>query len=277
MLPSVFFGLLSALTWGAGDFFGGMATKRAHPFTVVHVAEWVGAVVLVALALAFGELLPTGTTLLWAAAAGLLGAVGLLALYTALAAGHMGIVAALSAVVSALVPIIFGALTEGLPAPLHLLGFGVGLVAIWLLTHGHDLTVNPRELWLAVTAGLGFGFYFVLVDRAVGEGGVFWSLAFARSLAGVVLLVILLATRRPLLPPRPVLPVNVANGALDAGGNLFFALAAQTGRLDIAAVVASLYPATTVLLARLVLKERLNRLQTVGAVAALAAVVLVTL
>lgn len=276
MLPSVFFGLLSALTWGAGDFFGGVATKRAHPFTVVHVAEWVGAVVLVALALLFGEALPTGTALLWSASAGLVGAVGLVTLYTALAAGHMGIVAALSAVVSALVPIIVAALTDGLPAPLQMLGFGVGLAAIWLLTSSHDRTVKPRELWLALIAGLGFGFYFVLVDRAVTEG-VFWNLAFARSLAGVVLLVILLATRRPLLPPRPVLPINTANGALDAGGNLFFALAAQSGRLDIAAVVASLYPATTVLLARLVLQERLNRLQTVGAVAALAAVVLVTL
>ncbi len=276
MLPSVFFGLLSALTWGAGDFFGGLATKRAHPFTVVHVAEWVGAVVLVALALLFGEALPSGTTLLWAAGAGLLGAIGLLALYTGLASGHMGIVAALSAVVAALVPIIFGALTEGLPAPLQLLGFGVGLVAIWLLTSSHDRTVHPRELWLAVIAGLGFGFYFVLIDRTVHDG-VFWNLAFARSVAGVVLLGILLATRRPLLPPRPVLPLNVANGVLDAGGNLFFALAAQSGRLDIAAVVASLYPGTTVLLARLVLKERLNRLQTVGAVAALAAVVLVAL
>ncbi len=276
MIPSVFFGLLSALTWGAGDFFGGLATKRAHPFTVVHVAEWVGAVVLVALALLFGEALPTGTTLLWAAGAGLLGAVGLLALYTALAAGHMGIVAALSAVVAALVPIIFGALTEGLPAPLQMLGFGVGLMAIWLLTSSHDRIVHPRELWLAVIAGLGFGFYFVLIDRTVHEG-VFWNLAFARSVAGVVLLGILLATRRPLLPPRPVLPLNLANGVLDAGGNLFFALAAQSGRLDIAAVVASLYPGTTVLLARLILHERLNRLQTVGAVAALAAVVLVAL
>ena len=276
MLPSVFFGLLSALTWGAGDFFGGLATKRAHPFTVVHVAEWVGAVVLVALALLFGEALPSGTTLLWAAGAGLLGAIGLLALYTGLASGHMGIVAALSAVVAALVPIIFGALTEGLPAPLQMLGFGVGLVAIWLLTSSHDRTVHPRELWLAVIAGLGFGFYFVLIDRTVHEG-VFWNLAFARSVAGLVLLGILLATRRPLLPPRPVLPLNLANGVLDAGGNLFFALAAQSGRLDIAAVVASLYPGTTVLLARLILHERLNRLQMVGAVAALAAVVLVAL
>ena len=277
MLPSVFFGILSALTWGAADFCGGLATKRAHPITVVHMAEWVGAAVLVALALLFGEALPTGTTLLWAAGAGMLGAAGLLTLYTGLASGHMGIVAALSAVVAALVPIIVGALTEGLPAPLHLAGFAVGLVAIWLLTHGHDLTVNPRAVQLALVAGLSFGFYFVLIERTVDSSGIFWNLAFARSVAAVVLLGILLVTRRPLLPPRPVLPINIANGALDAGGNLFFALAAQSGRLDIAAVVASLYPGTTVLLARLVLKERLNRLQTVGAVAALAAVVMVAL
>lgn len=274
MFSSIFFGLLSALTWGTGDFFGGLASRRAHPFTVVHVAEWIGAALLLALALLFDEALPGAPASAWSAAAGVAGVIGLLALYTGLASGHMGIVAALSAVVAALVPIIVGALTEGLPTPVHMLGFAVGLLAIWLLTSSRDVTVQPRELWLAIVAGLGFGFYFVLVDHVVSEG-VFWNLAIARAVAGIIMLVVLLATRRPLIPARPVLPLNVANGLLDAGGNLFFALAAQTGRLDIAAVAASLYPGTTVLLARLVLQERLNRWQTVGAVAALAAVVLI--
>ena len=211
--------------------------------------------------------------LVWAGLAGLLGAVGLLALYQGLATGKMGVVAPLSAVVAATVPVVASAFLEGLPSPLQLLGFGVALTAVWLLSSGGEFRVDPSELRLALLAGLGFGFYFVCIDRVTG--GVFWNLAFARTLAGVVLLVIVLVRRLPLLPPRAVLPVNVLNGVLDAGGNLFFLLATTAGRLDVASVLASLYPGMTVLLAWAVLHERLSRPQLVGVAAALVAIVLI--
>ena len=177
--------------------------------------------------------------------------------------------------VAATVPVVASAFLEGLPSPLQLLGFGVALAAVWLLSSGGEFRVAPSELRLALLAGLGFGFYFVCIDRVTG--GVFWNLAFARTLAGVVLLVIVLVRRLPLLPPRAVLPVNVLNGVLDAGGNLFFLLATTAGRLDVASVLSSLYPGMTVLLAWAVLHERLSRPQLVGVAAALAAIVLIVI
>lgn len=276
MNGAIAFGLLSALIWGAGDFFGGLATKRARPFSVVLVAEVAGALLLAALALLLAQALPPLPDLGWSAGAGLAGAAGLLALYTALAGGHMGIVAPISAVVAAVVPIVVGSVIEGLPSPTQLAGFGVALAAVWLLAGSGDRTASPRDLRLALLAGLGFGFYFVLIDRTGATGGL-WNLAFARVVAALVLLVLMLLMRHPLLPPRDVLPINLLNGSLDAGGNLFFLLAAQAGRLDVASVLSSLYPGATVMLAWLVLGERLNRPQTAGVFAALAAIVLIVL
>lgn len=274
-LSTILFGLLSALTWGAGDFCGGLSSKRAHAYTVVLVAELVGALLLAALAVIFGEPLPGLALLVWAGAGGIVGAVGLLALYSGLSAGHMGIVAPLSAVIAGVVPITATLLTEGWPTGPQIAGFLVALAAVWLLAGGTGRSISRHELGYAAAAGLGFGLYFVLVDQATAGGAVFWNLAFARSMGGLVLLAIVLATRRPVLPPRDVLPLNVTAGVLDAGGNLFFALAALAGRLDVAAILSSLYPGTTVLLAWAVLGERLNRPQAVGVVAALLAIVLI--
>lgn len=276
MNGAIGFGLLSALIWGAGDFCGGLATKRARPFSVVLVAEVAGALLLAAIALLFAQPLPAGADLVWSAGAGLAGAVGLLALYSALAGGHMGVVAPISAVVAAIIPILAGAVLEGLPSPLQMLGFAVALGAVWLLSSSGERTASGRDLRLALLAGLGFGCYFVFIDRTGAVGG-FWNLAFARTVAAVVLLPLMLATRHPLLPPRDVLPLNLLNGGLDAGGNLFFMLATQAGRLDVASVLSSLYPGATVVLAWLVLGERLNRPQVIGVAAALAAIVLIVL
>ena len=274
-LSALFFGLLSALSWGGGDFCGGVSTRRADPYTVVFVAEFVGAALLAALALIFREAVPDLTHLLWAGAGGLLGAVGLLVLYQALATGHMGIVAPLTAVISGGMPIVFGLITDGLPDPLQVAGFLVALAAVWLLAGGADETLTRRDLIYTLIAGLSFGFYFVFIDAGTSEGNVFWSLTIARSLGGLLLLVAIVVMRRPLLPPRAVLPVNSLTGLLDAGGNLFFALAATLGRLDVAAILASLYPGVTVLLAWGVLGQKLNRSQAIGVAAALAAIVLI--
>lgn len=280
MNGAVGFGLLAAVVWGAGDFYGGLATRRAPPLSVVLVAEISGAVLLLLAALAWRQPLPSLPTLGWSASAGLSGAIGLVALYTALARGHMAVVAPTSAVIAALVPIVASTLLEGAPDPTQVLGFAVALVAVWLLSSAGERTSKPvgaiRELRLALLAGLGFGFYFVLIDRADPLSG-FWNLTFARLFAFAVLGVLMLSIRHPLLPPRSVLPLNLLNGTLDAGGNLFFVLAAQSGRLDVASVLASLYPGTTVLLAWLVLGERLSRPQAVGVAAALLAIILIVL
>ena len=280
MNGAVWFGLMSAIVWGAGDFCGGLATRRARPLSVVLIAEVAGALLLLLAALAWRQPLPGLQTLGWSAGAGLAGAMGLVALYTALARGHMGVVAPASAVIAALVPIVAGAVLEGPPAAMQIVGFAVALVAVWLLSSAGEraggTAPSTGELRLAILAGLGFGFYFVLIDRADPASG-FWNLTFARTFAFFVLAALMLAIRHPLLPPRAVLPLNLLNGALDAGGNLFFVLAAQSGRLDVASVLASLYPGTTVLLAWLVLGERLNRPQTVGVAAALLAIVLIVL
>ena len=153
MNSAVTFGLLSALIWGAGDFFGGLATRRARPFSVVLVAEVAGALLLALTALLLAQPAPSTVDLGWSAGAGLAGAVGLLALYTALASGHMGVVAPISAVVAAIVPIVVGAVIEGLPTPLQLGGFVIALAAVWLLSSGGERGISARELQLALLAG----------------------------------------------------------------------------------------------------------------------------
>lgn len=274
-LSAIFFGLLSALSWGGGDFCGGLSTRRADPYTVVFMAEFVGAALLAALALSFREAAPDLTHLVWAGAGGLLGAVGLLVLYQALSTGHMGIVAPLTAVISGGMPVIYGLITDGLPDALHIAGLVVALMAVWLLAGGVGETLTRRDLIYTLIAGTSFGFYFVFIDAGTSEGAVFWSLTWARLLGGLLLLAAILVMRRPVLPPRAVLPINSMAGLLDAGGNLFFALAAVAGRLDVAAILASLYPGVTVLLAWGFLGQRLNRPQALGVAAALAAIVLI--
>ena len=148
---------------------------------------------------------------------------------------------------------------------------------MWLLSRGEsDVPFQARELALPVAAGIGFGLFFVLVDRVCSRSLV-WPLVAAR-LSSILLLAVLMATRRQTpMPDANQIPVIALNGILDTAGNAFFALAARTGRLDISAVIASLYPAATVLLAWFILKERLVRQQWLGAAGALVALVLIAL
>jgi drug/metabolite transporter (DMT)-like permease len=139
---------------------------------------------------------------------------------------------------------------------------------------GHDLS----NIGLAILAGLGFGVFFILLDQ-VQSDAVFWPLVAARTVTTITMAVILWLNRRSSLMPsrRGLLALVLLSSALDVGGNVFFLIATQAGRLDIAAVVSSLYTASTIMLARLFLKERLNQLQMAGVLAALAAIVLITI
>ena len=273
-LAGIIFGLASALSWGAGDFSGGLATKRAPVFGVLALGHGAGLLLLIVLALGWGEPLPSVTDLVWGLVAGLAGAVGLASLYHALAVGQMGMVAPVSAVLTAALPALFGVLTEGMPGTLKLVGFGLELVGIWLVA-GTGASVGARDgLGLAVLAGCGFGVFFILVHRA-GTSAIFWPLTAARCGSLGLVLPIALGRRQFLQPDLRLLVPVLLSGALDVAGNAFFVLAGQAGRLDVAAILASLYPASTALLAALLLGEPVIRVQVIGIVAALAAIALI--
>ncbi|MCX6026672.1 MAG: DMT family transporter [Chloroflexi bacterium] len=259
-----FYGLLSALVWGSGDFAGGLATRRASVFRVLVLTSLVGLLVLLLIALALREPWPSWADLAWAAAAGTSGAVGLAALYRGLSMRTAAIVAPTSAVVGALFPVVVSLALAGLPTPTQSAGILIGLGGIWLVTRselkGHAQT---REgLILALASGVCFGGYIIFISR-VSNGSVFAPLAAAKAVATVVALGLLAARRLPLLSPREN-PVALAAGVLDAGGNVFFLLASRVTRLDVAAVFSSMGPAVTVVFSALLIHERVSRRQWLG-------------
>ena len=274
-LLGIGFGLAAALSWGTGDYAAGLASRRTNVYGVVIVSQLVGLVLLTLLALFLAEPVPTPSDLVWGAIAGLGGTAGLVALYRGLATGPMGIAAPIAAVVSVILPLLFGLFLEGWPAPPQLLGFGLALCAVWFITRtGDGSRIEVRVLVLPLVAGLGFGVFLILIDH-VSAAAVLWPLAAARGASVLALLVVVLVTRQQARPTASQMPLVLIAGVCDTAGNTFYALAASAGRLDISAVLGSLYPAATVVLARLILKERLSRLQGVGLTLAMIAVLLI--
>ncbi len=267
--------LTAAICWGAGDFTGGIASRRSSAFRSVLIGYSVGLIALVIVALIYTEPLPSLADLGWGALSGVCGMIGVGFLFQGFARGRMGIVAPLSAVLATAMPVIFNAFTEGLPGNLQFVGFGVALVGIWLLSRPEQLSSRPIELGMAAVAGLGFGAFFITLDQ-VGENTVFWPLIAGRTAACTIMIIFAFATHRPILRQLPLRLLTLA-GILDVGGNLFFLLATQNGRLDVTSVLGSLYPAITALLAQLTIKEHLTRPQRVGIGAAMLAIVLITL
>ena len=208
--------------------------------------------------------------------AGLVGAIGLISFYSALSIGQMGITAPVSAILTASLPVLFSAFTQGLPGVLQLVGFILALLAIGLISRPERAKGRPKGLGLALLAGCGFGCFFILISR-VAPGETFWPLAMARFTSVLFLLIVAQFRRQQVLPTLKVFHLVVLAGVLDAIGNTFFVLAAHTGRLDVAAVLSSLYPAATVLLAALLLRERVTRIQAIGILVALVAVPLISL
>lgn len=275
LFATVAFGLAASLCWGSGDFSGGLASRRANVTTVVVAAYTVGFFLLVGLALITRESFPQPMDLLWGALAGIAGVLGLLAFYSALATGKMGLAAPVSAMLTATLPVAFSAFITGLPSPLQLGGFALALLAIGLISRPDGTEGSLRGIGLALIAGLGFGCFFILISR-VSPGAIFWPLAAARFVSVALLLLALRLRRQEVLPGKSVAPLITLTGVLDAVGNAFFVLAAHSGRLDIAAILSSLYPAATVLLAAIVLRERIQRIQATGVVLALLAIPLIS-
>jgi drug/metabolite transporter (DMT)-like permease len=279
VLLSILFGLSSAITWGAADFCGGLASRKAKAYQAVLFGEAVGLAILLAALLLSGEKWIGWLAWLLCTIAGSMGVLGLLLFFQAMSKGQMSVAAPVSALTAAILPVIVGSFVEGFPGWLTMAGFVLALAAIWFISQPDggpkSLRLRLADLSLPLIAGISFGVYLILIHRG-SQNGLFWPMVSSRFSGVVTMVVYTLVTRQPFLPSKPVWPLLVLNGILDISGNGLYILAGQAGRMDVAAVLASLYPASTVLLAGLFLHERLNRLQLAGILAALAAIVLMT-
>jgi drug/metabolite transporter (DMT)-like permease len=283
---SVGLGLVAAATWGGSDFAGGLGARRSPALLLAFSGHLVTLLLLLA-ACVFGQLpLPHRTEFLEGAIGGLEGSLALAVFYRALAMGAMGLTAALTGLLTALVPVVYGLWVEGLPAPLALAGLLLGVIAIWLIAHSPGHGTPPRALLLGALSGAGFGLQLILLKLA-SQDGVLWALTSAR-IGGVLAMSAILLFAWPRHGEKEKNRANsrvwsgfwkmgVLAGMLDTIGNFGYTIAAHTGRLDLAALVSSLYPGFTILLAAMILHERPTRRQTLGMAVALASVVMLSL
>lgn len=269
-------GLGSALAYGSGDFCGGLATRRVAPFQVMALSSVVNVTVLLVVVLVFEQKPISLAAAGWAAAAGLLGTIGLTALYTGLARGHTALIAPGSGVLSAAIPVVITALVGGLPAAPQLIGFALAIVGIWLASSAGRAGLDREGLWLTLIAGAGFGLYFLAIPQARENGVVFLPLLIGRCVMLTVTLAILARNRQTVPHPR-LAPTAPLAGILDMTGSVLYLISQQYLRVDVAAVLASLYPAFTLLLTAGVLRERLSNRQWIGAVICLVAAALIAI
>jgi len=281
-LLSIIYGLCAALGWGTGDFVGGIASRKTGAYRAVFYGELVGVALLIVVVAIFREAFPDSRTLTLSLIAGFLGTFGLFFLYHSMTLGLMSIAAPVSALLAATIPVIFGIFTDGLPEYLVLIGFGFALFAVWNISQGEegikDIFSHLSDLKLPLLAGIGFGLYFVFMHKATINGATIWPMMLAR-LGGMTMITIYMIFSRSTwkVTDQTAWPIIALNGILDISGNLFFILGSQTGRLDVVAVLSSLFPGATVLWALIFLKERLSRRQLVGLISALTAIVLLTI
>lgn len=283
--------LLSAVSYGVADFLGGTASRRLHALVATLIAMVSGAVVIVVVCLAVGGVLTRGDVA-WSAAAGVAGALALATFYSALAKGPMGVVAPLSAVTSAVVPVLAGLALGERPSAVSMVGVGLALPAIAMVARERRLPGEPKRVaggtvLRTLTAGVGFGAYLVLLSRTSASSEL-WPVLIGRA-ASIAVLVALGVALGVLHRPRQradddggkrgidtSVTLAGVGGVFDAGGNVFYLLAVRADLLAVVAALQALYPAATVVLAGAVDGERPQRVQVAGMVIALIAVALVS-
>ena len=266
--------MAAVLAWGWSDFIGGYATRRANAFFFTAIVHTSGVLLMGTLALSAQAPFPRTSSLLWSLAAGVLGGAALAIFYRALSLGNMGLTTPVAAVVGAALPTLFSMGTEGFPGTLPLAGFLLAGLGVWLISRSEDQSGRPAGLGQAVLAGIGFAGFYICVRQA-GDASALWIAALSRLASFVTTATVVLAGRQMQAIGGRSVALAVTAGILDVSGTLVFVQASQGGRLDSAVVLSSLYPAVTVLLARLILKEHFTRSKAVGIVAALVAVVLI--
>jgi drug/metabolite transporter (DMT)-like permease len=271
-LPAAY--ALSAVgVWGTSDFLGGIGARRVNAFLFTAIVHLGGMVPMAALALFTRVPFPGRASLLWALLAGSVGGIALALFYRALASGKMGLTAPVAAVLGAGIPTVVTAFAEGFPGYRHVAGFVLAGVGVWLISRTED-SGRPEGLGLAVLAGIGFAGFYLCINKA-GSGSALWIAVVSRAASFVVTSAFVLFGRHIRPVPTPALVIAILTGCLDITGSAAFIRANQMGRLDEAVVLSSLYPAVTVLLARIFLHEHFSRARTIGMLAALLAVPLV--
>ncbi len=274
---SYFLAVLSAGCYGAADFLGGFATKRVSANSVVVFSQLAGLILVLLAMPLLPAAAPTGRDFAWGAASGLAGGVGVALLYRGLAIGVMSVVAPVTAVCAVGIPLLVGTLLGERPSGLALLGVLLAIVAIVLVSRSGQPEAEQRATTgvpIAIASGVCIGIFLVLLQRTGPAAGL-WPLAAARVSSVCCFAVVALAARERLRLPKPAAPIVIGGGALDMLANVLYLVAVRQGPLGLVATLASLYPATTVLLARLVLRERLRALQLGGVLCAGVAIVLI--
>lgn len=265
----------TSLAWGLGDFLGGLKSRSLHVLTVLALSQTAGFGAVLAWLAVSGDRYPGWAAIAWAAAAGVGGCVGLAALYRGMAVGAMGIVAPISAV-AAIIPFTVGVASGERPGALQVAGIALALAGVALAAR------EPRAgggraagVGLALVAALGFGLYFVLLDRAA-ETSVPYAVSAARGVSSLLAVAAALAVGVSLRPGRRHVPVLVAVGLCDVGANVLFGLASTRGFLSVVSVLSSLYPIVTVGLAASFLHERIAPAQRLGVTGALVGAAMIT-
>lgn len=267
--------MISAVTWGSGDFGGGLLSRRAPLFSVVGVTQFVGIFAALVIAVLLGEPFPALSDIAWAVGAGIGGMIGITCLYRGLAVGRMGVVAPTAGVLGATIPVVFGFVVEGVPTPMTIAGIVAALIAVVLVTRapGHG-TDRPSGVKWALAAGVAIGAFNICIGQFSGDSA-FGLLVLIRLLQVAVISLLIVLWRQPWRMPMNLLPKLVLIGLLDMAGNAAFILATQAGALAIATVLASLYPVVTVILAIVILREHLTRSHVAGIVLTALAIVLI--
>lgn len=268
--------LLAALSYGAADFVGGFVSKRNHVFRVVLISQLFGTIPL----LAIFPILNDGTfsvpAMWWGCAAGVSGGLGVVLLYGGLAKGRMSVVAPITSVEAAAVPVIFGLIIGERPSALALAGVVVALLAVALVSSAAHTTSTESSSGVpeAIGAGAAFGVFFIVLDQA-GDAAGMWPILSMRATSLILLGLAVLVTRTSLTPAPGTFVGIVISGILDVAANVLYLLSTQHGLLSLVAVITSMYPAATVILARFLLQERLTLIQLWGLGLAVAGVTLI--
>jgi drug/metabolite transporter (DMT)-like permease len=265
---AVVLALGAAVVWGTGDFFGGLATRRTGPLAVTTLAHAVGLCLVLAALPLFPPEVWSLADLQWGALAGVFGGVGLVFLYWGLGVGPMSVVAPVTALTAAALPVVAGLGMGERPAPIALLGIAAALTAIALVTWPRgtsveERAVRPGVIGLALTAGVGFGVFFIVLDQTSADAGL-WPLVGARLGSLALLGGVVVAGRVSIRPAPGSIGLILWAGVLDMLANVLYLLAVRQGLLAVVSVLAALYPVSTVILAQMHLSERLQRAQLAG-------------